>query len=235
LIQHTIKILDSIKNLTQLSQDKFSDKEFGKLFYRMTTQDIQQANFLLNSLSDYLKATTPIRKKETVNLLIEEELKKSQAQLEKKGVKLFKKLEMDLPEIVVPDHPLRYILNSILQYAVTLIPPNETLGFLTKSFVLQGAGQDQDLVGKGERYVEITVFFTGWKKPSEPMGTGAGIQTSQKEEMMDSVLRMVEEVVHRNRGVMKFQADEKEAKKFISLEFPVERRTVVHYPNNRKC
>ena len=146
----------------------------------MTSKDIQQANFLLNGLSNYLKATTPIRKKDTVNLLIEEELKKNQAQLEKKGAKLFKKLEKDLPEIIVPDEPLRYILDSILQYAVTLMPPNETLGFLTKSLVPQEPGQNQALFRKGGHYVEITVFYTGWQKPLESSGTGAGIKPLKK-------------------------------------------------------
>jgi len=52
---------------------------------------------------------------------------------------------------------------------------------------------------------------------------------------MDLILRLVEEMVHQNRGVMNFQADEKEAKRFISLEFPVERRTVIYYSNSKKC
>ena len=235
MIRHTIKALDSIKNFTQLSRDKFSDKEFGKLFYRMTTQDIDQADFLLNGLFNFLKATTPIRKKDTVNLLIEEELKKNRATLEEKGVQLFKKLEKDLPEIIVPEKPLRYILNSILQYAVTLMPPNETLGLLTKSLITQKPGRDHALSRKSEHYVEITVFYTGWQKPLEPSGTGAGIQASQKEEVMDLILRLVEEMVHQHRGVMNFQADEKEAKRFISLEFPVERRTGDYYSDSKKC
>jgi hypothetical protein len=54
----------------------------------------------------------------------------------------------------------------------------------------------------------------------------------QREDSLDLIIRMVEEMVRRNRGVMKFRRDEKEAKFSISLEFPVERRRVFYNPND---
>jgi hypothetical protein len=46
---------------------------------------------------------------------------------------------------------------------------------------------------------------------------------------LDLILRFVKEVVQRNQGMMKIEGDEKKAKTFISLRFPVERRKVVYY------
>ena len=57
----------------------------------------------------------------------------------------------------------------------------------------------------------------------------SGMTTLQKEEPLDLILRFVKEVVQRNQGMMKIGGDEKKAKTFISLRFPVERRKVVYY------
>jgi hypothetical protein len=51
----------------------------------------------------------------------------------------------------------------------------------------------------------------------------------QKEKILDLALRLVDEIVQRNRGMMKFEEDEKRAKATISLRFPVERRKMVYY------
>ncbi len=198
----------------------------------MIAQDIHKTDLLVNGLLNYFQVTSPIKKTNTVNNLIEEVLKKHWVQLEEKGAKLIKKLEKDLPEIIVPDKQLRFILNSILQYAVTLMPSHETLGFLTQSFVLQERHPGQTLFRKDEPYVETTLFFTGFKRPVEPFGMRREIEAVQEKDSLDLILRLVKEMVHRNRGVMKLQGDKKEAKLFISLEFPVERRTVLHDPND---
>jgi hypothetical protein len=198
----------------------------------MITQEFHKSDLLLNSLLNYFRVTPPIKKTNTVNILVEEVLKKNQVQLEKKEVKLFKNLGMDLPEIIVPDKQLRFILNSILQYAVTLMPSHETLGFLTRSFVLQKPHPERALFRKSEQYVEITLFLTGFKKQAEPFGRRTEIGGIQKGNGLDLLLRLVKEMVHRYRGVMKLQAEEKEARLSISLEFPVERRTVFYDPKD---
>ena len=56
-----------------------------------------------------------------------------------------------------------------------------------------------------------------------------GIPAHQKERILDLALRLVDEIVQRNRGMMKFEEDEKKGKTTISLRFPVERRKMVYY------
>ena len=219
--------LGSIRNYSQLARGKFSDKEFGEYFYRAVTKDIEKIDMALNGLINYVKLNTPIRKTDTVHHLIEEVLRKNQGKLEERGIKLFKKFEKDLPETIVPDEQLKYVLNSVLQYALGSISPNLSIGFYTRSFVLEKeVSQGLALFQKDGRYIEISVVFMGYKKPGEK---GVGGQGLQKEEPLDLILRFVKEGVQRNRGTMRIDVDEEKARTFISLRFPVERRKVVYY------
>jgi hypothetical protein len=231
-IPYTKSRLESIQKLTQLFRDRLSDKELGKFLHRKITEDIRKSDLLLNGLLNYFRVTARLKRTATVNILIEEALRKYRAQLKEKEVKLYKKLEKDLPETVIPDMPLRFILNSILQYTVAHMFSHETLGLLTRSFVLQEPPPKQAFFGKAGRYVEITVFCMGRKKPAKPFGREGQSTAIQRDDRLDLILRMVEETVRRNRGVMKFRVDEKEANLSVSLEFPVERRRAFYNPND---
>jgi len=227
LIQRIKNNLASIKNYTQISRGKFSDREFGEHYYRTVTGDIEKMDMVLNSLLDYIKVHTPIRKMNTIHNIVEEVLKKHQAKLEEKGIKALKKFEKDLPETIVPDEQLKYIIGSVLQYAIALTPPNWNLGLLTRSLILKNeASEAESLFKKDGKYIEISVVFPGYQRPSEPVSEMA---TLQKEEASELILRFVKEVVLRNQGTIKIGADEKKTKTFIFLRFPVERRKVVYY------
>ena len=229
-LMHLVKdTLGSIRNYSQLARGKFSDKEFGDYFYRAVNDDIEKINMAVNGLMNYIKLNSPIRKTGTVHHLIEEVLRKNQGKLEEKGIKLFKKFEKDLPETIVPDEQLKYVLNSVLLYALGSISPNLSMGFYTRSFVLEKeVSEGPALFQKDGRYVEISVVFMGYKKTGERREGGQGLQ---KEEPLDLILRFVKEVVQRNRGTMRVEVDEEKARTFISLRFPVERRKVVYYPS----
>jgi len=227
LIQRVKSNLASIKKYTQVSRGKFSDREFGEYYYRAVNEDIEKMNMVLNSLLDYIKVHTPIRKANTVHNIIEEVLKKHQAKLDEKGVKVLKKLEKDLPETVVPDEQLKYIVSSLLQYAVALTPPNWNLGLSTRSLILDDeATEVQSLFKRAGKYIEISVVFPGHQRPSEPASEAAPIP---KEEASDLILRFAKDVVLHNHGMMSIEADEKKTKTLISVRFPVERRKVVYY------
>jgi signal transduction histidine kinase len=225
---HRIKnSLASLRNYTQISKGKFIDVNFGEYYYRTVIGDIEKMDMVLNSLLDYIKVHTPIKKVNTIHNIVEEVLKKHQTKLEEKGIKILKKLEKDLPEAIVPDEQLKYILGSVLQYAIALMPPNGSLGLSTRSITLEKeAGEVDSLFKKDGKYVEISVVFPGYQRPSEPASETAALQ---KEEASDLILRFVKEVVLRNQGTIKMGADEKKTKTYIFLRFPVERRKVVYY------
>ena len=225
LIDQFKDTLKSLKNFTRIFQEKFNDKEFGVYLNRIITDDIKKIELVQNSLLTYIRINNPITKTNTVNTLIEEELKKYQTELEEKRIKLFKTLEKNLPEPAVPDDQLRYILSCVLQYVMALIGANGNLGLFTKQFALQReVGVDQE-----GRFIEILMIYTGYRKATEQPGSPLGISAHQKERILDLALRLVDEIVQRNRGLMKFEEDEKKGKTTISLRFPVERRKMVYY------
>ena len=230
LIHQTEDTLNSIKQFTQLSRGKFSDKEFGEFFYQMVTKDIEKNAFILNSFLNYIKATTIIRKKGTVNTLIEEILRKHQVRLEENKTKIFRNFEKDLPEAIVSDEQLRFILDSVLYYAMVSMPPNGSIELLTKSFPLPKEMEGgQAVFKKNAGYIEILVAFTFFKKPMKQMGKGLEAPVPHKEVVQNLILRLVGDIVYRNQGTIKFGFDETKAKSFISLRFPIERRKVVRY------
>lgn len=227
LIQRIKNSLGSIKNYNQLSRGKFSDKRFGEYYYRAVTEDIEKMEMVLNSLIDYMKLHTPIRKMNTVHNIIEAVLKKHQVKLEEKGIKLLKRFEKDLPETVVPDEQLRYVLSSVLQYAMVVTPPNGNIALSTKSLSLEKeTGGAEGLLKRDGKHVEISVGFAVHQKLTEP---ASGPATTHQEGAPDILLRFAREVVLRNHGTMKVGVDEKRTKTFISLRFPAERRKVVYY------
>ncbi len=230
LIHQTNDTLNSIKQYTQLSRGKFSDKEFGEFFCRMVTNDIKKNAFVLDGFLNYINVNTFIRKKGTVNILVEEVLKRHQVQFEENKTKIFRNFEKDLPETVVSDEQLRFILDSILQYAVGSMPPNGNIELLTKSFAIsKEMEEDQEVLKKETGYIKILVAFTLYKEPMEEMGKGLEAPVPSKQVALDLLLRLVDDVVEGNQGTMKFGFDETKAKTIISLKFPTERRKVVLY------
>jgi hypothetical protein len=189
----------------------------------MITKDIEKNDLVLSSFLNYIKATTPIRKRGTVNALIEERLKKHQVRLEENKNKIFRNFEKDLPETIVHNEQLKYILDSVFQYIVASIPPNGSIEVLTKSIVLQNeTKEDHGFFKKDGKYIEILVVFTYYREPKEQ-------PTPPKEAVPDLMLRLVDDIVERNQGMIKFEFDERRAKRSISLKFPIERRKVVCY------
>ncbi|MDI7261495.1 MAG: hypothetical protein QME90_16445 [Thermodesulfobacteriota bacterium] len=218
--------MESIKNFVQLSQGKFRDKEFGDFFYRAVTKDIEKADWVLTHFLDYIKVSTPIRKMNTVHTLIEKLLKRYRAQLEEKKIEVFKHFGNDLPEVTVPDEQLRYILDTLVQYAMASLPLHGSIEFLTRPVDSQKlAHQDQILSKQDGKYVEISVAFTGFKKP------GARLETPPSREgiIPDLELRLVEDVIKRNHGAIKFMEEAEKTKTYISMKFPGERRKRVYY------
>ncbi len=229
---HRIKNpLVSIKTFTQLLREKFDDQEFRDYFYKIVTEDIEKIDSLLNGLLNYIKINTPIEKANTVHVILEEVLKKFEGRLEDKKIRVFKRFEKDLPETVVHEEQLRYILNSILQYALPSIPPEGSIGFLTKSIhARSGMDEEQRVAEKDGKFFEIRVVFTGYKRPVEKFDTILGVPARQEEQTVELELRLIKEMIEKNRGVMTFEVNEKRPRTLISLKFPMERRKVIYYP-----
>ena len=230
LIDQFENTLKNIKNYARISQEKLSYSEFVKNLSGLLTDETRKIGLVKNMLLDYVKFTTPIPKTGTVNTLIEDELKKYQAELKAKKIKLYKRLEKDLRETAVPDDHLQFILNWILQYSITLLPPNGGLWVFTRFLPSQKeTGAEQDSDRKEAKDIEISIVCTGDKGLAEQSGASPGILPGQTKGTLDFGLRLVDEIVQKNRGMMKFEADAKMEKIAISLILPMERRAAFHY------
>jgi nitrogen-specific signal transduction histidine kinase len=231
-LAHRIKnTLSSIRNITHLSRGKFKDLEFEDYFHRSITDDIEKIESVINGLLNYVKVSTPMIKSNTVHSLLEEIVDRHREQIEEKRIRLFKKFERELPETVVHEEQLRYIFHSVLQYIIASIPSSGSIGLLTKMFDHQKTtGDKKGLSQKDGRYVEVLIGFTGYKKPVVSLETGFRHTALQRDEGMDLILRLVKEIIQKNKGIIRFDIDEKKPRTFISLLFPVERRKIVYYP-----
>jgi hypothetical protein len=230
---HRIKNpLVSIKTFTQLLREKFSDGEFREYFYRIVTEDIDKIDSVLDGLLSYIKINTPVRKTNTVHTIVEETLKKYEKTFEQRRIKVFKKYETDLPETVVHDEQLRYIMNSILQYAQPSIAPEGTIGILTQCVDLQKVElEDRRWKRRDGGWIEILILFTGYKKSVEQLEAALGAAPVEQAETIELELRLVKEIIQKNRGTMRFEVDEKKPRTVIAVRLPVERREVVYYPS----
>ena len=230
-IQYLKNSLGSIKAFAHLSIDKLDEVEFRKYFYKVLTEDVKKIDSVLNGLLNYISINTPIKKANTIHFLLGGILEEYARQLEERKVRVFKKFEKDLPETILHDEQLKYILSSVLQYAIFSTPTGGSIGFLTKSLNLQKTTDDRKVfLQKDGKYVEILVVFTGYQKGIEQFMSRSEIPPVQKEDALNLLLMLVRELVQKNRGVLKLKVNEKKTRTIISLTFPAERRKVVYYP-----
>jgi hypothetical protein len=87
------------------------------------------------------------------------------------------------------------------------------------------------LSSQNGRWIEIIFFFNGIRRTTEPFETVLGIDSFPQGEAIELELRLVKEMIQKNRGTMRFEVNEKKARTLIFLRFPVERRDVYYYPS----
>jgi hypothetical protein len=230
---HRIKNpLVSIKTFTQLLREKFNDAEFRDYFYRIVTEDIEKIDSVLNGLLNYIKINTPIQKTDTLHVILEEILKTFEGQLGRRRVRVFRKFEKDLPETSIHDEQLRYMISSILHYAIPMIPPDGSIGLLTrKCDTAKAAPEGSDVAQRNGQFIELVIVFSGARQGSDPLEPLFGISSDGNSEGIELELRLVREMIEKHRGMMKFEMNDKKPRTLISLKFPVERRRVVSYPS----
>jgi hypothetical protein len=218
-------------------RDNSKDKELGEHFYKIVNADIEKTISLLNCFNDYVNFSTPMIKSGTVNTLVEGLINKHVSQFEEKKIEIIKKqFEKDLPESVLPDEQLRYILSSVIQYVLLSIPLNGSIGFLTRSFDTETlTSEEKRELQKEGKYLEILVVFTSHETSDEPNEVVPGIPPQpRQEEATELILKLAKEVIKKNRGMLRRKVYEDKKITFVSLILPIERRNVVRYPSSEE-
>jgi hypothetical protein len=226
--------LSAMQAFAFLSRENFRDRELGEHFYRIVNEDIGKTISLIDCFNDYINFSTPMVKSNTVNTLVEEVIRKHESQFEEKKIRIIKKqFEKDLPETVLPDEQLRYILNSVIQYTLISIPPEGSVGFLTRQFDIEALKSEEiGRLQKDGRYLEILVVSAGYEKPDGETGIVPEMAAvHQDEEAVELILKLAKEIIEKNKGMMRYKFYDDKPMTFISLILPVERRNIVRYPS----
>jgi hypothetical protein len=224
LVHRTKSILDSIEDLSLRSREKFIDKESGEFFYRGLRGDIDKIDLLMTCFLNYIKSTTPIIKKDTVNTFIDAVLGKNRAALEEKKIRIMRRSEKELPETIAPDEQMTFILDTVLQYAMASTPSGGLIEFITKSFVPPKTTGEE-----WARDIEIMVTFTHYQRPGEQLMKEPGSPFPQKGDGLDLLLQLVYVIVQKNQGTMEYEPGENKGKSSIVLRLPADRRKAVRY------
>lgn len=222
--------LASIKNTALLAIDKAEDLEFKRYSHRAVTEDIKRIDSVLNTLLNYININTPIVKSNTLYVIFEEIVEANEKQLRNKKIKVLKKYEKDLPETYIHDEQIRFILNSVFQYAVLSVSAEGTIEVLIKSFDFPNGANGKTISPKrNEGFIEAIIGFVGDKKQAKPLEVLSEGQAAQKEETNHLILQLARDILQKNRGTMAFEMDEKKSRALITLRFPIDRRKVVYY------
>jgi hypothetical protein len=229
LIEHTRGILTTISELTDLSRHKFAEREFREFFSTIINRDIERQTLVLNTFLRYIQSSTPVPKRGTIVRIIEKTLERHQTLLGEKKISISRRFEQDLPETAVPDEHLEFIVDSLLQYTLLCMPRGGNITFLARSGVLPAGCDDAGPTFQRDgRFVEIGVTFPANRNPEASARRGR-TATYEEEVRTNLVYRLVDEVVRKNRGTLRFNADEKQSFDSFILSFPAERRKIVHY------
>jgi len=226
--------LSAMQAFAFLSRENFRDRDLGEHFYRIVNEDIGKTISLIDCFNEYINFSTPMVKSNTVNTLVEEVIKKHEGQFAEKKIRIIKKqFEKDLPETALPDEQLRYILNSVIQYTLISIPPEGSVGFLTRHFDMEVLrGEEIGQLQKDGKYLEILVVSAGYEKPGEEIGVVPEMAPAhQEDEAVELILKLAKEIIEKNKGLMRYKFYDDKPMTFISLILPIERRNIVRYPS----
>jgi len=222
--------LISVNNYLLLPIDKLSDPEFRAHSQSFVREDLKKIDLILNSLLNYININSPIMKTNTMYVILEEILEANERLVDDKRIKVFKDCEKDLPESLMHNEQVRFILNSLVQYAIISTPANGSIRFLMKYMssskkTADGKNPEESTGG----YIIVVISFTSEKKPARPMENGSMGSNNNEKEPISLILTLVQESMQKSHGIMKIENEEKPPRTHITLKLNVDRRKGVYY------
>ena len=223
------KAVGSIYKIGLLSMEKSDHNEDREHSSMAMTKAYDRIVSTVDMLSSYIHATSPIAKKNTIHCILEEILESNEKKVLARKIDLKRKLAEELPETILQDEQVRFILNLVLQYVILSTPSTGSIEILTQ-FVNHQTEQD---VARNDplrsKYSEILISSSCPPSPLNEAPGVPGIPRIERDGTSHFILQLVREMVRRNRGVIDFQIDQTKSRIRISLKFGVERRRVAYY------
>ena len=213
-----------------LEAEKFDSLEFRKHLQSCVTENVKTIDSVLNTLLNFISISTPLIKTNMLNIVLEEILEANDKQIRDKKIRIFKSLEEDLPQTYMHPEQVRFVLNSLLQFALLSTPSDGSIGFSIRYFNPQNSEAPHASPARSNgAHIGISIGFSCEKKEVQSSGNGSSHPNLPKDETGELILKLVTEIVEKNRGTIKFIGDEKGQKMLITLKLSVERRKMVHY------
>jgi nitrogen-specific signal transduction histidine kinase len=183
---------------------------------------------VLNSLLNFIGINTPIAKANTLSVILEDILEAIEKQLRAKDIRIARRCEKDLPETFLHSEQVRFVLHSIVQYAVFLTPAHESIRILMKSPDIAECPDTRKALPENKGYVEVMIGFNGGRKPGVPSKNLKDVPGDPRE-AIDLILVLAREILQKNHGMMTMETNGSRPKTLITVRFPIERRKVVYY------
>jgi hypothetical protein len=230
----------SLNSFVSLAMDGSNDAETKEHSQKMASETIKTIDALLNNLLNYINVNKPIVKKDTVNIVLEEILEAHEKQIQDKNIQIYKKCEKDLPETYMHNQQVRFILNSVVQYAILCTPPHGSIGFVIKYYGPQNGPTSRRISREfngayknggrrmGEEYIGVAIGFSGNNESDDQHGNIMEI-LAPKKEATHLILQLAEEIIRKNHGALKVGFDEKNSRMIINMKFSIERRKAFYY------
>jgi hypothetical protein len=223
------KTVGSIYKIGLLSMEKSDNNEDREHARKAMTQAYNQIVSVVDMLSSYINVTSPIAKKNTIHCILEEILESNEKKLHAKTIELKKAFAEQLPETVLHDEQVRFILNLVLQYAILSSPPGGIIEIVTQ-FVTHQKEQDRPSPDPlKSKYSEILIFSSCPKTSLNESSGAAEAQEIQRDGTSHFILHLIREMIRRNQGRIDFEMGQTKSRIRISLRFPIERRRVAYY------
>jgi nitrogen-specific signal transduction histidine kinase len=225
--------LSSISHINFLLTHRFDDPEFRKSAQKTISQDVKKIDSMLNALLNFININTPILKKNTIHLIIDDILEANEKQLHEKNLQIVRKFEEGLPETYIHDEQVKFMINSLVQYLAFTVPRGGTIGFLTRSKMLVKGSGDEKVVTlntmKERQYVEVLIVSSVKKESLENLEDVSELLSSKDQQTTILLIKLIKELVKKHQGVIEFEVSENDKRTLIVLRLPVERRQVILY------
>lgn len=224
------KRLRSTRDFTGLSRGKFNDPAFEQYFGRVLVEDLEKVDLALSGLLHYIRIQMPVRKSGTLERLLNRTVEALKPKVEGKGAKVFRRSEGSLPETIVPEETLRYVLDVVLRYAASRVSRNGGIGVSSKSVRESRKSVEGEMPSIASRgYVEVVTVFTTREKLTEEDKGSFRPEAEGRDELLEMELRIAQAIVEKYQGLLRLETDEKKGKAWLVLRLPEERRKVFQF------
>lgn len=215
---------NALAKIRQINHDSINtmDLESRKSLEITMNQEIKEIDSVLNQVQNYISISTPVIRTNTILTILEETLKVKREEICQKNIRISKKYEENLPETCIHDDWVKFIVNSIFQYAILSSSLGGIIGLFTRSLNNHNAKGHEKIIPMKEAektHVGIMVVLKEGKVPARKLGdpkvAGKGDETG------NIILLLVKDLVQRYEGLIKFEIFEKEVLTVIDLKLPV--------------